>query len=104
MPPFPLLLDTDRRVYRAYGLGRSVVNSWHTKMILTYLGLVLKGRKLRPIQGDPNQLGGDFIVDRHGILRFAHPSENPTDRPSVQELLQALELLKHPDAGGTFAT
>ena len=92
--PFPLLLDPDRRVYRAYGLKRSASKSWNPKMILHYLCLILKGRKLRPIQGDPNQLGGDFIVDQEGTVRLAWPSEDPVDRPSIETLLHTLKSIE----------
>lgn len=62
-------------------------------MLLHYAGLILKGRKMRPIQGDPNQLGGDFIVDSQGTARYAHPSDDPADRPSLQELLKELKSI-----------
>ncbi|OGL18404.1 MAG: hypothetical protein A3G97_05925 [Candidatus Rokubacteria bacterium RIFCSPLOWO2_12_FULL_69_21] len=88
--PFPLLLDPERRVYRAYGLGRSVLRVWSPKVVWHYLRLVLAGRRLKPIQGDPHQLGGDFIVDPEGTVRLVHPSRDPTDRPSVEALLKAL--------------
>ncbi len=93
--PFPLLMDPERSVYRAYGLERSFAKSWHPRMLLHYLGLLLKGRKLRPIQGDPIQLGGDFIVDSQGIVRYAHPSEDPADRPSFQQILEALKSIEN---------
>lgn len=88
--PFPLLLDPERRVYRAYGLGRSVLRVWSPKVLWRYLRLMMAGRRLKPIQGDPHQLGGDFIVDAGGIVRLAHPSRDPTDRPSVEALLKVL--------------
>ena len=91
--PFSLLLDRERNVYHAYGLERSALKSWHPKMFLRYARLLLKGWKLRPIQGDPNQLGGDFIIDGRGLLQYAHPSEDPADRPSVQELLEMVKRL-----------
>lgn len=93
--PFPLLLDPDRTAYRAYGLERSAAKAWSTKTLLHYFRLILKGRKLRPIQGDPNQLGGDFIVDHQGLVRFARPSDDPTDRPSIEELLPTLRFLEN---------
>jgi alkyl hydroperoxide reductase subunit AhpC len=89
--PYPLLLDPDRRVYRAYGLKRSIAAAWHPRMFVYYFRLLRRGRKLRPIQGDPYQLGGDFVVDRKGILRFAHPSRDPLDRPDIVTVLNALE-------------
>ena len=93
--PFPLLLDKERSVYRAYGLERSFVKSWHPRIMLHYLALLFKGRKLHPIQGDPNQLGGDFIVDARGIVRFSHYSEDPSDRPSFQRILEAIKLIEN---------
>ncbi len=63
-------------------------------MLLHYFRLILKGGKLRPIQGDPSQLGGDFIVDNEGIVRFSRPSEDPADRPSVEALLRALKSIE----------
>ena len=93
--PFPLLLDPERSVYHAYGLERSFVKSWHPRTLLNYLGLLLKGRKLHPIQGDPNQLGGDFIVDTRGIVRYAHPSEDPADRPSFERISEALKNIEN---------
>ena len=93
--PFPLLLDTERSVYRAYGLERSFFKSWHPRIVLHYLGLLLKGRKLHPIQGDPNQLGGDFIVDAYGNVRFAHFSENPADRPSLQLIMEEIKMIEN---------
>jgi hypothetical protein len=30
-------------------------------------------------------------VDKSGVLRLIHPSHDPTDRPSVDELLKVLK-------------
>ena len=49
-----------------------------------------RGRLFRGIQADPYQLGGDFVVDGQGILRFAYRSEDPADRPSADRLLEAV--------------
>lgn len=76
-------------MYRAYGLRRS----WNVKTAWTYGWLLLRGRKLHGIQEDPNQLGGDFIVDAKGIVRLPHPSRDAADRPSVSDLLGVLRQL-----------
>jgi len=88
--PFSMLLDPDRAAYRAYGLERSVWRVFHPKVFQVYFRLMLQGRKLRSVQGDPYQLGGDFIVDSRQIVRYALPSANPADRPDVQKLLANL--------------
>ncbi|MBX7233151.1 MAG: hypothetical protein K1X65_02130 [Caldilineales bacterium] len=56
---------------------------------------MLAGQKLRRIQGDPHQLGGDFVLDATGVLRLAHTSKDPLDRPAVETLLAVLEQITH---------
>ncbi len=91
--PFPMLLDPERHTYDAYGLGSSILRVWSPKVLLHYTRLVLAGQRLLPVQGDPHQLGGDFIVDAAGTVRLAHCSKDPTDRPSVESLLMALRAI-----------
>ncbi len=88
--PYPLFLDPDRAAYRAYGLERSLLRSWGLRTLSYYAKALLKGEEWRGIRGDSGQLGGDFIVDAKGIVRLAHPSRDPTDRPPVEELLTIL--------------
>jgi hypothetical protein len=89
--PFPLLLDPSRTAYRAYGLEHSLIRSWGPKTFLTYARLMLSGRRWRGIQGDSGQLGGDFIVDRHGLIRLAYRSHDPADRPTISQIIKCLE-------------
>lgn len=88
--PFPLLLDPERTVYRSYGLERSFMRVWSPKVMWHYTRRVLAGQKLQSIQGDPHQLGGNFVIDAAGVLRLAHRSKDPVDRPPVKTLLAAL--------------
>jgi peroxiredoxin len=88
--PFTLLLDPERKAYRAYGLEYSLLRSWGLNVWQRYAELLLKGRKWRGIQGNSGQLGGDVIVDSKGRIRLAYRSHDPTDRPDVQSLLAAL--------------
>lgn len=60
-------------------------------MWLEYARLMTKGRRWRGIQGDSGQLGGDFIVDREGILQLTYRSQDPTDRPAVSYLMERLD-------------
>lgn len=93
---FTFLLDPTRAAYHAYGLERSVLRTWGWRNLSYYARQLLTGRKLRGIQGDAHQLGGDFIVDSTGIIRLAHPSHDPTDRPTPAELFATLRTLPHP--------
>jgi hypothetical protein len=88
--PFPFLVDPERAAYHAYGLQSSVVRSWMPQNLWYYAKAALQGREKFGKRGDPHQLGGDFIVDSRGIVRLAHPSSEPTDRPSVDRLLAVM--------------
>src|SRR5437868_6770906 len=89
--PFPLLADPERRVYRAYGLEKGPL--WRFLMPRVVLGTVRMmegGRQLQRPHEDPLQLGGDFVVDPTGLLALAHPSQDPSDRPTPAELMAAV--------------
>ena len=87
---FPILLDPDRSVYRAYHLERSAMRSLHPRTLWFYFKKLLRGQVVTRITGDPTQLGGDFVIDEDGAIRLAYYSVDPTDRPSVASLLEAL--------------
>ncbi|MCA9934654.1 MAG: AhpC/TSA family protein [Ardenticatenaceae bacterium] len=92
--PFPFLVDTERAAYHAYGLKSSIISSWSFNNLWYYAKAVRQGRETFGKRGNPHQLGGDFIVDKQGILRLTHPSREPTDRPSVNKLLETLQNLQ----------
>ena len=93
--PFPLLLDLERQAYRAYGLEESKRRAWSLQNVLYYAKARLQGRAIPQATGeDTGQLGGDFIIDRRGILRFVYPSRDPTDRPTLEEIFQTLRQLR----------
>lgn len=106
--PFPILIDLDRSVYRAYGLGRgSVWRIWGPKAAKRYFEIARtdgfaktwahiragSGGAENGIDGEPEdtlQLGGDFVVGPDGTLVYAFNGDGPDDRPSVDEILAVL--------------
>ncbi len=89
LPGFTVLVDREREVYRRYGmLTGGLWDIWGWNTIRAYVGLLLKGRRLRLPHVDTTQLGGDVIVDPDGVIRFFQRSKNPADRPPVSELLK----------------
>ncbi len=79
-------------MYFAFGLGKGMVI--RSRTLLAAARLVWRAKRLyRPI-GDIMQVGGDFIVDSAGLVRYAHSSEDPTDRPEAAELLRLITELK----------
>jgi len=91
--PFVMLIDQELKVYQAYGMKRSFFGTWNPATILFYIRMFLAGRKWHGIQGDPNQMGGDFIIDKNGTLILSYPSEDATDRPTEEGLLDILQEL-----------
>ncbi len=77
--------------YRAYGLGRGELRSiFSPGTVWTYLKLLARGRRYQGRSSDYRQLGGDFVIDAAGKVRYEHRSVNPSDRPSPERLLEVL--------------
>jgi peroxiredoxin len=88
--PLPVLVDADRSVYRAYGLGRgSVWSVWGPRTWRAYGRLIAQGRRFRRPTDDTLQLGGDFVIGRDGRIHYAFRSADPDDRPTVDALVAA---------------
>ncbi|MGE3449230.1 MAG: AhpC/TSA family protein [Microbacteriaceae bacterium] len=91
LAPLPVLVDEARSTYAAYGLGRgSVWKVWGPKVWWAYARLLRRGRRLHRPTEDTLQLGGDFVVGRDGRLAYAFRSQDPDDRPPVDELVAAV--------------
>lgn len=91
LAPMTVLVDEDRRSYRAYGFGRGSVRTvWGPKVWLAYARLLVAGRRVRRPVEDTLQLGGDVVVGRDGRIAYVFRSTDPDDRPSVDELLAAV--------------
>ncbi len=91
--PFVLLADPDRSAYSYFGLKRL---PWYRLLSLStlklYFHLLRRGRKIENYgKDDYYQAGGDFLIDRSGALLFAHRSQDPADRPSVNKLLEEID-------------
>ena len=88
--PFPFLVDAERAAYRAYGLESSTLRAWSVANLWYYAKAIAQKRETYGKRGNTNQLGGDFIIDANGIIQLAHPSWEPTDRPSIEKILAVL--------------
>jgi len=89
-----VLIDRERVVYKAYQLERSRLRAWHPRVVWIYITRWLQHGEFYDSHGDDtSQLGGDFIVDKNGILRLVYPSHDPADRPPVDDLIEVLEQL-----------
>lgn len=85
---WPLLVDSEREVYRGYGmLTASFWDIWGLATWRAYLRAVLKGEKPKPAGEDIYQRGGDVLIDPAGIVRLHHVGAGPADRPAVAAIL-----------------
>jgi hypothetical protein len=87
--PWPFLVDTERRLYRRLGLGRTGLRHVYTPGTLArYARAFLTGRAVRPPVEDTRQLGGDAIVRAGTVLRVFRPA-SPDDRTPPEEIFAA---------------
>ncbi|MBI3821505.1 MAG: redoxin domain-containing protein [Planctomycetes bacterium] len=98
--PFPVVADPERKTYQAFGIGSTNLRGFlRLGVIWHYLKLMFRGWFPKGPKGaDVWQLGGDFVIDPTGRLRYAHASKDAADRPGNEELLSALRLPPEQDA------
>jgi peroxiredoxin len=89
----PVVCDPDRAAYAAFGLERTRWTTFFKPGVLAgFLRAAVRGYGVKkPVAGeDVLQLGGDFVLNRQRQVVFAYPSADPTDRPTVAAILEAL--------------
>ncbi len=85
---WPIILDPSLKLYWAYGIGRGDWwNVWGPRTWGAYLKLLFQGRRPAMPLADVNQLGGDVLIDPHGIVRLHHVGKGPADRPTVSQII-----------------
>ncbi|KAI8486915.1 hypothetical protein Bbelb_354230 [Branchiostoma belcheri] len=92
---YHMLLDQERKLYGAFGLGRSVSKVWSVAALTYYAEQKAAGRtlpnKYENVEDDPHQMGGDFIFDPQGHALMVHCSKVSTDRPEVTTIISVLK-------------
>ncbi len=91
--PFVCLADPGQEAYRAYQCPRGSV--------LAVIGPVMWWSAIKSlfrhgaglVRADPMQLPGSFVIDRDGMLRFAHRSRHSADWASPDQILSTLRNL-----------
>ncbi len=87
---FPLLVDEERRAYRAAGLGSaSVLHLLRRDDRRGRARARTAGHTQRPLGKDPFQLGASFVFAPGDVDVYAHLSETFGDYAPVAELLAA---------------
>ena len=92
---YPLLLDSERKLYHKFGLRRSLAKVWNIETMIYYGEQASSERKLHtPVAGDdPHQMGGDFIITNQHKMALVYCSQLPPDRPSYEMLTATLKSI-----------
>jgi alkyl hydroperoxide reductase subunit AhpC len=89
---WPLLVDEQRSLYRAYGmLNAGLRDLWGPATWWAYMKEISRGRLPKKPTGDVTQRGGDVLVDPAGTVRVHHIGKGPADRPAVGTILDRVE-------------
>ncbi len=106
--PFNIYCDRDHRLYRHFGFpANAYARVWNIQTLDYYVEQKLSGKQL-PTKldknDDPNQMGGDVIINKESQVIWVYKSKSPTDRPSVKQLRCVLEYSILDDSHLNFDT
>lgn len=88
--PFTVLCDPDKTAYQAFGLTRRMRLATEARLqgiVRVIADTARYGGALT--EQDMVQLGGVFIIDRTGHVRFAYAALRAADRPALEDVLAA---------------
>jgi peroxiredoxin len=95
--PFECLSDPTQEAYRAYGLGRGGnLQLFGPQLVLKYArALLTRDVEVAKLSGDDyRQMPGTFVIDRTGVIRYAHRNRDVADNPPNDAVLEALASLR----------
>lgn len=87
---FPLLVDQGLKAYKAAGLKRSALATLNPVTALRGLRAMKDGFRQGPMEGDPWQQGGAFVIGKDGEVKFSFVSSGAGNHPEPAELIAAL--------------
>lgn len=91
----PILVDPDLVSYRTAGLRRDLRAALSPKRVRNAWRAFKDGYRPRPLQGDPWQQGGVFVIGAGGDVLFSHVSEVPGDHPDPLAVLEAVPRARY---------
>jgi len=92
--PFPIVCDPECMLFKEYGLRDMDRRDYYSpSMLLKVVNVMFEGYGYKSGEGSSSQLGGVFLVDTGGKVRFAHIAANAADHPSPREIIQAAATL-----------
>lgn len=90
--PHPFLCDTDRELYKAFGLGRGTGKQMFSpKVFVRGFGATLRGHFVGMPIGDPWQMPGVFKIETNGEVSWEYRSIDASDNPPTDQILRLTE-------------
>jgi len=94
--PYPVLCDTPRRAFAAFGLYETTLGDLaQTEVLLRTARQFARGNipAVNPFSSSLTQLGGIYIVDNDGIVRLGHAATPVFTYPSIDTCLAVLDTI-----------
>jgi peroxiredoxin len=95
--PFECLSDPAQDAYRAYGLERGTNSQLFGPQLLVRYARALLRRDVESakLSGDDyRQMPGTFVINRSGVIRYAHRNRDVADNPPNDAVLESLAELR----------
>lgn len=92
--PFPILADYDKEIYSQYGVASRPAGMMSTvlRRPLKIFRAILKGYIPYKIQGDPNLMPAEFLINPDGTIHTAHYGKDAGDHLSFEKLNSFAQL------------
>ncbi|MDY7032218.1 MAG: redoxin domain-containing protein, partial [Thermodesulfobacteriota bacterium] len=88
--PFTIACDPEGKIFNLYGVSPgNLIN--YIAGFPKGLKVIFKGMKHGKFEGKEMQLPADFLIDKEGIVRFAHYGKNPGDSTPIAKILENRE-------------
>ena len=89
--PFKVVADPGKKIFREYAVEASWAGMASLQVMRDYARAMANGFFSKPFghEGGITGLPADFLVDREGVVRFAHYGKNYADTLRVDQLLEA---------------
>jgi peroxiredoxin len=86
--PFPILADYDKEIYSQYGVVNRPAGMMSAilRRPLKIFRAILKGYIPYKIQGDPNLMPAEFLINPDGTIHTAHYGKDAGDHLSFEKL------------------
>ena len=97
--PYPVLCDTSRRAFAAFGLYDTTMgNLAQPEVLMRTARQFARGNipAVNPFSSSLTQLGGIFIIGSDGIVRLGHAATPVFAYPSVDTCLAVLDKMQVP--------